>query len=39
VQDGGIVKLSSPDDHGVTRSNLCIKGRFGYDYVQTRRRA
>ena len=35
----GIVKVSSPDDHDVTRGNLCIKGRFGYDYVQTRRRA
>ena len=39
VQDGGIVKVSSPDDHDVTRGNLCIKGRFGYDYVQPRRRA
>jgi predicted molibdopterin-dependent oxidoreductase YjgC len=39
VQDGGIVKVSSPDDHDVTRGNLCIKGRFGYDYVQTPRRA
>jgi predicted molibdopterin-dependent oxidoreductase YjgC len=39
VQDDRIVKVSSPDDHDVTRGNLCIKGRFGYDYVQSPRRA
>lgn len=33
VQDERIVKVTSPDDHSVTRGNLCIKGRFGYDYV------
>jgi predicted molibdopterin-dependent oxidoreductase YjgC len=36
VQDGDIVKVSSPDDHDVTRGNLCIKGRFGYRFVQNR---
>ena len=36
VQDGDIVKVTSPDDHDVTRGNLCIKGRFGYRHVQTR---
>src|SRR5438132_6797917 len=39
VQDNEIVKVSSPADHDVTRGNLCIKGRFGYSYVQSRRRA
>jgi predicted molibdopterin-dependent oxidoreductase YjgC len=39
VQDDAIVKVSSPDDHDVTRGNLCIKGRFGYRYVQSPRRA
>lgn len=34
VQDDRIVKVTSPDDHSVTRGNLCIKGRFGYDFVQ-----
>lgn len=34
VQDDRIVKVTSPEDHSVTRGNLCIKGRFGYDYVQ-----
>jgi predicted molibdopterin-dependent oxidoreductase YjgC len=36
VQDRGIVKVTSPDDHDVTRGNLCIKGRFGYRYVHNR---
>ena len=36
VQDDSIVKITSPDDHDVTRGNLCIKGRFGYRYVQNR---
>ena len=39
TQDGAIVKVSSPDDHDVTEGNLCIKGRFGYRYVQPRRRS
>jgi predicted molibdopterin-dependent oxidoreductase YjgC len=34
VQDNRIVKVTSPMDHEVTSGNLCIKGRFGYDYVQ-----
>ena len=33
VQDNRIVKVSSPDDHSITRGNLCIKGRFGFDHV------
>jgi predicted molibdopterin-dependent oxidoreductase YjgC len=36
VQDGDIVKVSSPDDHDVTRGNLCVKGRFGFQFVQNR---
>ena len=36
VQGDDIVKVSSPDDHDVTRGNLCIKGRFGYQHVQNR---
>ena len=39
VQDDAIVKVSSPDDHDVTLGNLCIKGRYGYRYVQNRGRA
>ena len=36
VQDNEIVKVTSPFDHDVTRGNLCIKGRFGWRYVQSR---
>ena len=34
VQDDRIVKVTSPDDHDVTSGHLCIKGRFGWQYVQ-----
>jgi predicted molibdopterin-dependent oxidoreductase YjgC len=37
TQDNRIVKVTSPDDHDITRGNLCIKGRFGFQHVQTRR--
>jgi len=33
-QDGRIVRVTSPVDHDVTRGNLCIKGRFGWQFVQ-----
>ncbi len=33
TQDEQIVKVTSPDDHSVTWGNLCIKGRFGWQYV------
>jgi predicted molibdopterin-dependent oxidoreductase YjgC len=36
VQGDEIVKVTSPDDHDVTRGNLCIKGRFGFQYVQNK---
>ena len=38
VQENEIVNVTSPDGHDVTLGNLCIKGRFGYQYVQNRRR-
>jgi len=37
VQDNQIVTVTSPLDHPVTRGNLCVKGRFGYQFVQSRR--
>ena len=37
VQDGEIVKATSPLDHDVTEGNLCIKGRFGWRHVQAGR--
>ena len=33
VQDQQIVKVMSPLDNEVTRGNLCVKGRFGFEYV------
>ena len=36
VQDDQIVKVSSPLDNDITRGHLCIKGRFGFQFVQNR---
>lgn len=36
AQEGQIVKVSSPLDHSVTQGNLCIKGRFGWQFTQIR---
>jgi predicted molibdopterin-dependent oxidoreductase YjgC len=36
VQDNEIVKVTSPLDHDVTNGHLCIKGRFGWQFVQNR---
>ena len=33
VQDNRIVKVTSPLDNEVTEGNLCVKGRFGFEYV------
>jgi predicted molibdopterin-dependent oxidoreductase YjgC len=33
VQDERIVKATSPSDHDVAHGNLCIKGRFGWEFV------
>jgi predicted molibdopterin-dependent oxidoreductase YjgC len=33
-QDGKIVRVTSPVDHDITRGNLCIKGRFGWQFVE-----
>ena len=34
VQDERIVKVDSPTPNGVTHGNLCVKGRFGWQFVQ-----
>jgi predicted molibdopterin-dependent oxidoreductase YjgC len=33
VQDQRIVKVTSPLESEVTHGNLCVKGRFGFEYV------
>ncbi len=39
VQDGAIIKATSPFENDITRGNLCIKGRFGWQFVQPRPKA
>ena len=34
VQDNQIVKATSPLDHDVGHGHLCVKGRFGWQFVQ-----
>ena len=36
VQDNEIVRVTSPMDSSVTEGHLCIKGRFGFQFVQNR---
>ena len=36
VQDGSIVKVTSPADSSVTDGHLCVKGRFGFTFVGER---
>ncbi len=33
VKDGLIYRVTAPFDSPVNRGNLCVKGRFGYDFV------
>jgi NADP-reducing hydrogenase subunit HndD len=39
VQDNTIVTVTSPMDSTVTEGHLCIKGRFGFEFTNERRRA
>jgi predicted molibdopterin-dependent oxidoreductase YjgC len=34
VQDNRIVKVMSPADVSITGGHLCIKGRFGFTFVE-----
>ncbi len=36
VQDNEVVKVTSPMDSSVAEGHLCIKGRFGFQFVQSR---
>ncbi len=38
VQDNTVVKVTSPMDSSVTEGHLCVKGRFGFAFVQERPR-
>lgn len=35
VKDGKVVKITSAYDAPVNRGNLCIKGRYGYDFIHS----
>ena len=37
AQDDRIIKVTSPLDNDVTRGNLCVKGRFGFEYANDNR--
>jgi predicted molibdopterin-dependent oxidoreductase YjgC len=36
VQENQIVKVTAPIENSVTSGHLCVKGRFGFTYVQNR---
>jgi predicted molibdopterin-dependent oxidoreductase YjgC len=38
VQDERIIKIGSPIENSTTHGNLCVKGRFGFEYVHTEKR-
>ncbi|RMD53760.1 MAG: 4Fe-4S dicluster domain-containing protein, partial [Nitrospirae bacterium] len=38
MRDGDIISLYSKEDYGVNRGILCVRGRFGYDYVKSQKR-
>ena len=38
VQDNRIVKVTSPLENDVGHGHLCVKGRFGFEFVQSRAR-
>ncbi|MFN7960915.1 MAG: 2Fe-2S iron-sulfur cluster-binding protein [Thermoanaerobaculia bacterium] len=37
VQDGQIVKALSPLENQTTHGNLCVKGRFGFEFVRAKK--
>ena len=39
VQDNSIVKVTSPLASSITAGHLCVKGRFGFQFVQNRGRS
>jgi predicted molibdopterin-dependent oxidoreductase YjgC len=36
IQDDRIIKVMSPLNNPITRGNLCVKGRFGFEYANDR---
>ena len=38
IQDDFIYQVTSPFDSVVNHGNLCVKGRFGYDFIYSPKR-
>jgi predicted molibdopterin-dependent oxidoreductase YjgC len=38
INDNFIYKITSPFDGVVNKGNLCVKGRFGYDFIYNKNR-
>jgi len=38
IKDGFIYRVTSPFDSPVNHGNLCVKGRFGYDFIYNKQR-
>ncbi|HXF76181.1 MAG TPA: hypothetical protein VNN13_08825, partial [Methylomirabilota bacterium] len=38
IKDDLIYKVTAPFDSVVNRGNLCVKGRFGYDFIYSKDR-
>src|SRR5512139_653009 len=38
IKDDYIYNVTSPFDNVVNQGNLCVKGRFGYDFIYNKRR-
>ncbi|MDI6780672.1 MAG: formate dehydrogenase subunit alpha [bacterium] len=38
VRDNKIIKITSNNIHGINNGRLCIKGRFGYDFIHNNNR-
>jgi predicted molibdopterin-dependent oxidoreductase YjgC len=38
IKDNFIYKVTAPFDSVVNKGNLCVKGRFGYDFIYNKRR-
>jgi len=33
VRDNQVIKVASSDTHGINHGRMCVKGRFGYDFI------
>ena len=38
VQNNRVIGVTTQEDSGVNRGSLCVKGRFGYEFIMSRER-